>query len=122
LIFLSNATKVGQVLDRNPSPGPASDIAGTHRGEDRLGLQGGDVLLCHPGDQFGQQPLQPVHGLHPLASDLLAALDQQSHRLELAVFGQHPQVLGPDRNHSNCMRVVGVGLAVVAGVEQPRPG
>jgi hypothetical protein len=42
-------------------------------------------------------------------------------RLELDVVGQHPQALGADRDGCDGMRVMGVGLAVVTGVEQPGP-
>ncbi len=42
--------------------------------------------------------------------------------LQVAVVGQHPQTLGADRHGRDRVRVVGVGLAVVAGVEQPSPG
>ena len=72
--------------------------------------------------QFGQQPLEPVDGLDPAPGQLLAAVGEHPQRLELAVELQHPQALGADRDDRDRVRVVGVGLAVVAGVEQPDPG
>ena len=56
------------------------------------------------------------------SGQLLAAVGQHPQRLELDVVGQHPQPRGADRDHRDRVRVVGVGLAVVAGVEQPGPG
>ena len=75
-----------------------------------------------PRQQFGQQRLEPVDGLDPAPGQRLAAVGQHPQRLELAVELQHPQVLGADRDDRDRVRVVGVGLAVVAGVEEPDPG
>lgn len=44
-------------------------------------------------------------------------------RLELTVLDHHPQTFGADRHHGDGVGVQGgVGLAVVAGVEEPHPG
>ena len=122
LIFASTATSSASSSAAMPAAGLAGDVAGADRGEHRLGLTGGDVLLRLSREQFGQQPLEPVDGLDPAPGQLLAAVGQHPQRLELAVERQHPQACGADRDHRDRVRVVGVGLAVVAGVEQPDPG
>jgi hypothetical protein len=88
-------------------------------GENRLGLQGGDVLLRFPRGQLREQALQSVDGLDALPGQLLTPISEHPQRLQLDVIGQHPQPWGADRDHRDR---VGVGLAVVAGFEQPRPG
>jgi len=93
-----------------------------YAGEDCLGLQGCDVLLRPAGGQLGEKPVQPVDGLDPLAGQLLAAVGEHPQRLELLVVGQHSQPAGADRDRRDRVRVVGVGLAVVPGVEQPGSG
>jgi hypothetical protein len=66
--------------------------------------------------------LQPVDGLHPGPCEFFAAVDQHPQRLQLDAIGQHPQVLGADRDHRDRVRVVCVGLAVVPAIEQPGAG
>jgi hypothetical protein len=121
LIFFSTATRSVSCSAASRRRGLPGQIPGTGGGEDRLGLQDGDVLVCLSGSELGQQTLQPVHCLHSLPSELLAAVSEHPQRLELDVIGQHPQVLGADRHHRNSVRIVCVGLSVVPGVEQPRP-
>jgi hypothetical protein len=41
------------------------DIPRPHAGEQRVGVQGGQVPLGATGDQLGQQPVQPVHDPYP---------------------------------------------------------
>ena len=74
------------------------------------------------GDQFGQQPLEPVHGLDPQPGELLTAVAQHPQRFELPVGAQDTQRLGTDRDDRYGVRIPGIGLAVVAGVEEPDPG
>ena len=73
-------------------------------------------------EQFGQQRLEPVDGLDPTPGQRFTAVGQHPQRLELAVELQHPQAAGADRDDRDRVRVAGVGLAVVAGVEEPDPG
>ena len=47
---------------------------------------------------------------------------QHPQRLELTVAAQHPQRRGADRDDRDRVGVAGIGLAVVAGVEEPHPG
>jgi hypothetical protein len=121
LIFLSIATSSGELLDGEPAACLAGQVSGSHGSEDRLGLQGGDVLLRLPRGELGEQPVQPVDGLDPSSGQFLTVIDQHPQRFELDVIGQHPQPGRTDRDHGDRVRVMGVGLAVVAGVEQPRP-
>ena len=79
-------------------------------------------FLACAGDQLGQQPLEPVHGLDPEPGELLAAIAQHPQRFELTIGTQHPQGLGADRDDRDGVGVAGIGLAVVAGVEEPDPG
>ena len=72
-------------------------------------------------NQFRQQRVQPVDGLHPAPAQRVTAVDQQPQRGQLTIDGQHPQGLGPHRDGRDGVRVVRVGLAVVPGVEQPHP-
>jgi hypothetical protein len=87
-----------------------------------LACKGGEVLLGLAGDQLGQQPLEPVHGLDPQSGELLAAVAQHPQRLELTIGTQHTQGLGADRDDRDGVGIQRVGLAVVAGVEEPDPG
>ena len=91
-------------------------------GEHLLGLPGGDVPLRLAWQEFGQQRLESAHGLDPATGERLAAVGQHPHRLELAVDLEHPQVRGADGDDRDRVGVEGVGLAVVAGVEEPDPG
>jgi hypothetical protein len=63
-----------------------------------------------------------VHALDAGPGQFRAPVHQQPQSLEVHVVGQHPQTLGAHRDHGDRVRVVRVGLAVVAGVEHPRPG
>ena len=122
LIFASTATSSASssaAIRRRVLPAMSR---GRTDGEHRLGLTGGDVLLRLPRKQFGQQRLEPVDGLDPPPGQRFAAVGEHPQRLELTVELQHPQGRGADRDDRDRVRVAGVGLAVVAGVEQPDPG
>ena len=95
---------------------------GRTRGEHRLGLAGGDVAFGLPRKEFCQQRLESVDGLDPAPGECFAAVGEHPQRLELPVELQHPQGLGADRDGRDRVGIVGVGLAVVAGVEEPDPG
>ena len=49
-------------------------------------------------------------------------VDQHPQRLELTVRGEDAQTPGTNRSDRNRVRVVGIGLATMACVEQPCPG
>lgn len=89
--------QLAQQLDRELAPGLARHVPGAHASQDRLGRTCGDVPLGLARSQLREHP----------------------QRLELTVVGQHPQALGSHRDDSDRVRVVGIGLAVVSGDEQP---
>jgi hypothetical protein len=66
--------------------------------------------------------LQPGDGLHPASGERLSALDQHPQHLQLRVDRQDSQVLRADRGDRDRVRVVGVALPAVTGVQQPSPG
>jgi hypothetical protein len=98
------------------------DVTRSDRGEHGLGLSGGDVAFRLSWQEFCEQSLESVDGLDPPAGECFAAVGEHPQCLELAVEMQHPQVLGAHGNSGDRVGVVGVGLAVVAGVEEPDPG
>ncbi|MEJ7741595.1 MAG: hypothetical protein WKF73_03010 [Nocardioidaceae bacterium] len=53
-IFASTATRSASSSAAILTAGPPGDVARAHGGEDRLGLQGGEVLLRLAWDQLGQ--------------------------------------------------------------------
>ena len=104
--------------------GRAAPICGAHRWQRAThpwSARCVDVLLHLPGSQLSQQPLQPIDHLDPLTGQLLPPVDQHPQHLQLLVVRQHAQAASADRDHRHGVRVVGVGLAVMAGVEQPHP-
>ena len=75
-----------------------------------------------PGSSSANKRLEPVHGLDPPPAEGFAPVGQHPQGLELTVEGQDPQACGAHGDHRDGVRVVGVGLAVVPGVEEPDPG
>ena len=117
--FVSTVTRSAISSAASPSAGLAGDVAGPDCGEDCFGLQGGEVPVALPGDQLGEQPVEPVHGLHPQVGQLVAAVGEHPQRHDLTVGCHHAQARGADRDHRDGVRIQGVGLAVVAGAEEP---
>jgi hypothetical protein len=120
--LLLDRNQLVELLGRESTSGLACKVAGTNAGQDRLRLQGGDVLLPPPWGQLREQALKAVDGLHPLSGKFLASVSEHAQGLELSVMGKDAKTLSPDRDHGDRVRVMGVGLAVVAGVEQPCSG
>ena len=114
--------QVGELLGGHPAAGLAGDVAGPDSGEHRLGLQGGEVSFALAGEQLGEQPLEPVDGLDALAGQLVASVGEHPQRLELTIGGEHAKTRSAHGDDRDRVRVQGVGLAVVAGVEEPDPG
>lgn len=71
----------------------AGDVTWAHRGEQRLGLQRGGVLLRPSRKQFSQQRVEPVDGLDPAPTQGIAAVGERPQRFELTVEGKNPQGL-----------------------------
>ena len=63
--------------------------------------------------------MESAHGLNPTTGEGLASIGQHPHRFQFAVDLQHPQIARADCHNSDGVRVEGIGLAVVAGVEEP---
>ena len=102
--------------------GLAGYVAWADGREHRLGLAGGDVAFGATRQELSQQGLESAYRLDATTGECLAPVCQHPHRFELAVDLEYPQVRGADGYNSNRVSVVGVGLAVVAGVEEPHPG
>jgi len=66
--------------------------------------------------------LEPVDGLDTPAAQRFAPVGEHPRGFEFAVDLQDTQSLGSDRDDRDRVSIARVGLAVVAGVEQPHPG
>ena len=73
-------------------------------------------------DQLGQQPVQSVEDLRSAAGQLVPAVGQQPQHRQVLIDLQLPQAAGAQRHHDDGMRVVGVALAGVPGVEHSDAG
>jgi hypothetical protein len=113
--------QVGDFLGGHPPQRLTHQGLGTHGGEQSLGLQRRQVALGPAGDQLGEQPLQPVHRLHPTLGQLVAAVGQQPQRDQRLVVTKLVQPPAAHRHHRHRVRAGRVGLAGVAGVEHPHP-
>jgi len=63
LDLLLHRDQLSEVFDREAAAGLPGQVPRPHRSENRLGLQGGDVLLRLPRSEFEDQAVQPVDGL-----------------------------------------------------------
>ncbi|GGO70458.1 hypothetical protein GCM10012276_09080 [Nocardioides deserti] len=75
-----------------------------------------------PWQEFCQQRLESVDGLDPPTGQCLTPVGEHPQRLELPVEPQHPQARRADCDCCDRVGIVGVGLAVMAGVEEPDSG
>jgi hypothetical protein len=116
LVSTTTSSASSSAAIRRGLPG---DVSRSNAGQHRLGLTGGDVAFGLSWQQFGKQRLESVDGLDPAPGQGFASVGEHPQCLELRVDLQHPQGRGAERDHRHC---VGVGLAVVAGVEQTNPG
>jgi hypothetical protein len=53
---------------------------------------------------------------------LVAAVGEHPQCFQLTIGSEHPQPFGADRDDRDRVSIKGVGLAVVAGIEEPDPG
>ena len=79
LIFLSIASSSADQLGGEPAAGLAGQVARPDGREQRAGLRRGQELLRPAGQQFQQQPVQPVDGLGAGPAELVAAVGQHAH-------------------------------------------
>jgi hypothetical protein len=82
----------------------------------------GQVPAGAGGHQFGQQPVQPIERLGPGPGQLVAAVGQQPQHREVLIDDQLAQAAGAQGHHDLGVRVGGVGLAALSGVQHPDPG
>jgi hypothetical protein len=101
---------VGDLRRGDPPTHPPDRIPWAHGGQQRLVLGGGLLRRCPAGQQFQEQPVQPVQRLRAGAGQL-ARVDhtQQPQNRQLGVGPQLPQPLVPQRDHHDGVRVGGVG-------------
>ena len=66
--------------------------------------------------------MQPVEGLCPGAGDLITAVTQHPQHHQFRIGAEFPQSLVAQRDHHNRVRVRGISLTALAGVEDACPG
>ena len=115
--------QLGELLRRDASAGLPGDVPRPDGGEHGLGLAGGDVLrfACPGRSSASSAWSRPTVWTRRRVRASRRSVSIRK-RLELTVELQHPQGLGAHRDHRDRVRIVGVGLAVVTGVEEPHPG
>ena len=99
----------------------ASSASTTRTGRDAVTHHIPALSGCLSWRQFWEEGLEPIDGLDPAPGERFAAVGEHPQRLELTIELQHPQGRGADRDHGDRVGIVGVGRAVVAGVEDPDP-
>ena len=109
-------------LGRELAAGAAGQVPRTHRGQQRPGLERGQVPFRAAADEFGEQPVQPVEGLRAAAGQLVPPVGQQPQHRQVLVDLQLAKAAGPQRHHDDGVRVVRVALAGMSGVEHPDAG
>ncbi len=72
-------------LDHDPAPGLAGQVSRFGRGDQGSGLRRGQEPFGTTGKQLQQQPMQPVDCLGAGPSELVAAVDEQTHHDQVAV-------------------------------------
>jgi hypothetical protein len=122
LILRLDRDQLGKLLDGDTPSGLPSDVARPDAGKHGLGLTGGDIAFRLSRQQFCEQSLEPIDSLDPPASQCFTAIGEHPQRLEFTVELQHSQGRCAHSNGGDRVGVVGVGLAVVAGVEEPHLG
>ena len=119
---LSIRAELGDQLGGEPAAGLAGDVTRADRGQQVLRLRGGQELLRPAGEQFQQQPVQPVHRLRAGHAQLITAIGQQPQRHRRIIGGDDPQARAVQPGQRHRMRIDRVGLASLAGGEDAGPG
>jgi hypothetical protein len=110
LLALIDPLEIGDELRGHPPAGLARSVPGTHRGQQRLGLGCGQVLLRPTGDELQQQVVQLGHHPGVVLTQRAAPVDQDPQHRQLLVVDDRPQAAGPGADHGAGVRVGGVGL------------
>ena len=96
---------------------------GCRRGAQQVaGLAAGEELLRSAGDQLEQQLVDAADDLGAGPAQLVAAVHQQPQRDGDVVGHDLAQAWAAQAGHGHAVRVDRVGLAALAGVEDPHPG
>ena len=122
LSLASSRCQVLQFLGGHPAAGLPGQVARAHPGQQSLVLADRFLHRRTAGDQIQEQPVQPVEGLGPGAGQLITAVAQHPQHGQLRIGADFAQSLVPQRDHDDRVRVRGVGLAALPGIEHPGPG
>jgi hypothetical protein len=112
--------EVSDEFGGDAAPGLPDDVAGTHLGQQCLGLHRGQVSLRPAGNQLEQQLVQLGGLAGVLLTERAAAVDQDPQHLQLFVGHHRSQPGHPGPDECDRVRVGGVGLAALPGGEHPR--
>jgi hypothetical protein len=109
-------------FQREPAAGLTDHVARSDGGERGAGLLPGQVLLGAAGNEFEQQVVRSGDEFGAVAAELLTTVDQQPQR-DRGVIGAHTsQVRGAQGDQGDAAGVDRVGLAALAGGEDPGSG
>jgi hypothetical protein len=86
LVRVFSLASVANLLDRDPPGRLTHNRSRPDRGQQPLCLGRGEVLPGATRDELGEQPVQPVHGLHPPRRQLVAPIHQQPQRRLMSSF------------------------------------
>ena len=118
---LIDLLQIADQFEGDAFAGLADQVAGPHPGEQDSGLGRRQVLLRAARNELEQQLMDL--GDHPVMvlTESAAAVSQDPQQVVLLVVDDRPQTVHPHRDHGDRVRIVGVGLAALAGVEHPQP-
>lgn len=94
-------------------------VCGTDSGEQRGGLDRGEVQWCSTGNQVAQVPVETVRRPAAFSGQLVATVRQQAHHAGVVISGDAGEVGALDSDECDPAGVDVVGLAAVSGLQQP---
>jgi hypothetical protein len=114
-----DAFQLGDQLGGEPPAGLAGNVTRPGGREQGTGLCRGQESLRPAGHQVQQQPVDPVDGLGAGPAELVAPVGQQAQCHPVRGDLELDQVRGPQSSQGHGVRAGWVGLAAVAGGEDP---
>lgn len=117
-----DAFEVTDELRGDPAAGLACGVTEPDLGQQRLGLGRGQILLRPTRDQLQQQVMQLRDHPGVVLAQGPATVGQDPEHRELLVVHDGPQPGHPDPYERDGVGVGGVGLASLAGREDPGSG